>query len=226
VPWEITATYTAIGPTNATSNHWFGAPQTGGRLVPDSFPGAINFVLQGESAAGINFDFSASDPNNAGGHVAGTQLVWSSRKLFRHFGSTLDSITIGTQGNWHLDACTLYDVASGSSNGFHWQGDDSPFQGLAPGLDSVFILDVFKMYFMYRPRGKTGSDSTSIWVPLGKLTWYWTATLRNAGYPDSNAWNLLAFNRDAAQITAGGKDFPEWSNVHFPNDSCPAIPAP
>jgi hypothetical protein len=220
VPWTENINYTAIGPTSATSLHWFAVGD--GKFAWDTQHNILKYYLEGVNDGGMNYDFVAADPNNAGGHVAGTQLAKSHRKAWYLGGNVW---TGGTNNEWLLDGCTLYDTARGAAGAFHWQSRDSPGQGLLEVLDSVFIADTFRMYFMYRPRGRSASDSTSIWVPLQKLTWWYNAKLINDSASVLKHWWSVSGSVSKGSDTSTTKEFPEWNGIE-PSGDCPPLPAP
>jgi hypothetical protein len=78
---------------------------------------------------------------------------------------------------------------------------------------------------MYRPRGRSASDSTSIWVPLQKLTWWYNAKLINDSASVLKHWWSVSGSVSKGSDTSTTKEFPEWNGIE-PSGDCPPIPAP
>lgn len=176
------------------------------------------------TAPGISFQLTATAPPGDSGYVAGTQLV-NSRTT-----STPPSSVNTTGGAYWLDACPLYDNYQtgiggppGTGSQFLWQSQDSPNAGLSSAFDIVSAADSLRMYFMYRPKG-----AESIWVPIGRLDWFWQGTASRTGNPlvnhgwtgPTNAANSINPAGAAASV------FPEWPQT-FPSEgtSCPTLPS-
>jgi hypothetical protein len=219
-----TITLTAKGPTlnSMGRNAVVGPPDL--MWFPDS---SRWFVGWGDPASpsapatpGIHFTFSANNPDGVTGYVAGTQLVVGRRVKYG-----ADSFT--TNGVKWLDQCTLF--APASSN-FAWEGDDFPLVEL--NGDSVTVHDVWTTYFMYRPPGENAGDSTSIWVPIGKVTWFWMYKAERIDTGNTHPyWQFKPGTADATGNNSGSptQEFPEWPGVvgaSVINKPCPSIPAP
>jgi hypothetical protein len=85
---------------------------------------------------------------------------------------------------------------------------DAPgFQNLDTFYLKVSGTDNFETYFMFIPSGVSG---TSIWVPLKKVTWFWTgAATRNT---TTNQWSLdnnsADWSHNPTVVTTTG--YPTW----------------
>jgi hypothetical protein len=173
---------------------------------------------------GIAWTFTATAPPGDSGYVAGTQLV-NARTAF-----TPPASVPNTNGSYWLDACPLYDVAKqagggagGANKTFLWESNDSPGINLtfASAYNLVSAAATFAIYFMYRPGG-----SQSIWVPLGKLNWFWRGTASRTGNPLVNHGWLGPTDAAASAAPTGtaSSTFPQWSQVMLPDPNCPTLP--
>lgn len=221
---EATASYDAQGPTSVTltsttTPQGVAVGSTGGDT-------SRTWLTFGDpttvAASGINFTFAATAPAGDSGYVVGTQLAKVQTT------STPPGPFANTGGAFWLDRCPLYDNTQtgvsgppGANKQFLWRSNDSPGTELTPDYDLVSRADNFQMYFMYRPRGPE-----SIWVPIGKLDWFWRGTASRTGNPIINhGWTGPT---DAASSTAPGGapsvTFPQWGQVLFPGATCPTLP--
>lgn len=93
---------------------------------------------------------------------------------------------------------------------------------LLSAYNLVSAADSFQMFFMYRARGPE-----SIWVPIGRLDWFWRGTASRTGGPLNHGWTGPT---DAASSMnpsgAPSSTFPQWGQgqVLLPFPICPTLP--
>jgi hypothetical protein len=171
---------------------------------------------------GIQFQFTATAPPGDNGYVAGTQLVQKETT------SSPAGTWQNTGGSFWLDACPIYAAVQtgiagppGANHQFIWRASDSPFTELVPAFTLVTRSDIFRMHFMYRPAG-----TESIWVPIGKLDWFWNGTATRNGNPLVNhGWTGPTNSTfSASPIGSTSSDFPQWGTVLSAPEPCPTLP--
>jgi hypothetical protein len=69
------------------------------------------------------------------------------------------------------------------------------------------IFDQFKDYIMFRPNN--GNAANNIYVPLGKITWSWSAATTFSG----GAWSPATGSITRPGTPDGGYEFPQWPNI-------------
>lgn len=171
---------------------------------------------------GIQFEFTATAPPGDNGYVAGAQLIQKQTT------STPQGPWDNTNGAYWLDACPIYAAVQtglagppGTNNQFIWRASDSPQTPLTPGFTLVTRADNFQMYFMYRPAGVE-----SIWVPIGKLDWFWNGTATRNGNPLVNHGWTGPTNSSFSPSPTGSanSEFPQWQSVLPSVDPCDPLP--
>jgi hypothetical protein len=126
-------------------------------------------------------------------------------------GNTSDS----TSGQYWLDNYVFNIVASNDPNIPHnvranvvdpiLKFDDGPCFALAHFYgNTTSIVDYFKDYVMFRP--DNGNAANNIYVPLGKLTWSWSASTT---YSDGT-WSMPTFSITRPITPDVGCEFPQW----------------
>jgi hypothetical protein len=217
---EATASYNAQGPTSVVMTSTTSSVLVGpwGGDTADT-----RLAFGDPTLPGISFRFTATAPPGDSGYVGGTQLVnsWTT--------STPPSSTLTTGGAYWLDGCALYDNYQtglggppGTGSQFLWQTQDSPNAKLTPTFDLVSAGDSARMYFMYRPKG-----AESIWVPIGRLDWFWQGTASRTGNPLVNhGWTGPTNAANSASPTGAGTSvFPVWSQTFPTGAACPILPS-
>lgn len=213
-----TATYDVGGPTNVSmTSTTIAAGVAVGEVAGDTSERWLRFG-NAIDTAGIEFVFTATALPGDDGYVAGTQLV----------NVDVDSDPPAnwptTAGRYWLDQCRLYDSSQPAvGQTYRWESRDSPGVFLDPVFSEVEVDAQFEMYFMYRPSG-----STSIWVPLGQMDWFYEGTATKTGSPTNgnHGWELDDGDASVHPTGAPSSEFPEWSQAldTLPTASCPSIP--
>lgn len=205
------ASFNVDGPTNLsmTSVTASGGPSIG---PVASAPGTwLRFGIKstplGPLTAGIGWTFTASMPSGDNGHVVGTQLAKSATIRLPPRPSP------NTSGAYWLDACPTYgDATAQQGMQYQWIQEDSPAALLAAQDTLVSAADTLKMHFMYRPAGQE-----SIWVPIGRMTWFWNATARRTG-PQAADWDMVFESASVNPTGTTASEFPVWPEVFLEPD--------
>ena len=162
------------------------------QVVANSLAATIRFGRQPPS--GIEFTPSVTVPQGFSGDTQWIQLVDSTRRRRKSDGVWQRWAGAG------LDSVYPY-WASGSTN-------DSPAISFSPSSNSgltiieMTVADSFEMYLMFKPSG-----TNSIWVPLRKVSWSWSA----AGTYDGNTVTLGSSNHSTNPSGVDTTDHPAWT---------------
>ncbi len=92
--------------------------------------------------------------------------------------------------------------------------NDEPSFALAHSLiggNTTSVVDYFKDYIMFRP--KNGIENKNIYVPLGKITWAWSASTTYSG----GAWSTPTYSITRPSSPDGGYEFPLWPQTYHNN---------
>jgi hypothetical protein len=91
---------------------------------------------------------------------------------------------------------------------------DGPSFALAHSLiggNTTSIVDYFKDYVMFRP--DNGNVNNNIYVPIGKVTWSWSAATTYS----SGAWSTPTYLIVRPASPDGGYEFPLWPQIYHNN---------
>jgi hypothetical protein len=178
----------------------------------DVIDGTLSLSLGGSGGDGsMSFRVDVSSTNS--GKTDFTQLINRSAAN----GNTSDS----TSGQYWMDNTRFYLSKSSDNAAFivftnHARTlffNDGPNFALAHSVfnSNTSIVDQFKDYIMFRP--KNGNVNNNIYVPLGKITWLWSASTTYSG----GTWPPPTFSITRPSNPDGGLEFPQWPQTYHNN---------
>jgi hypothetical protein len=87
---------------------------------------------------------------------------------------------------------------------------DSPGYELATGVlgSTTSIVDDFKTYIMFRP--SAGSTAQNTYVPLGKITWSWSASSTYS----NGTWSNPGYFAPSPTAPVDTTEFPTWPDIY------------
>ncbi len=186
-----TATFNVKVPTVQAST------STGSVGITSSF-GFLEVAFGASGSPGISFSRSINVPQGFSGQTAWVNVVNpSSRQI-------VDSMGTHTKNQVGLDSRFPYSINDPDAE----STNDTPGEQLLSSYSSVSIDDKFEMWIMFRPSGQD-----SIWVPLKKVSWSWSASVTQSGGNWSLGSNAHSQNPAFQDTTA----FPVWTKNNNTN---------
>ncbi len=129
--------------------------------------------FQGQKLTGLQYDgilFKCSLESDTPGETQWVQLVQDEQKIdtFSEYGAT-------TPGEKHLDH--VYPCARNDS---FFDAPGIPFNTAnEKGYQLFRVIDDFELYIMFRPKGKTKSETEkNEWVPIKLIKWSWGGEIK------------------------------------------------
>ena len=146
------------------------------------------------------------------GRVDYTQLI----KRSAANGNTSDN----TSGQYWMDNTRFY-MSQNNNGGFpistnsaySLSFNDGPSFALAHSIfnSTTSIFDQFEDYIIFRP--KIGNENNNIYVPIGKITWSWSAATTYSG----GAWSTPTYSITRPSTPDGSNEFPQWPQTYKNN---------
>jgi hypothetical protein len=176
--------------------------------------GVLSLVLgEGDSGTGQGSMVYLVNISSAyAGRADYTQLI----KRSAANGNTSDS----TSGQYWMDNTRFY-MSQNNNGGFPINSNsiyplgfnDGPSFALAHSIfnSTTSIFDQFEDYIMFRP--KNGIENNNIYVPLGKITWSWSAATTYSG----GQWSTPTYSITGPSNPDGGFEFPQWPQTYHNN---------
>jgi len=182
----------------------------------DMVDGILSLVLgTGDNGSGAgSMSYSINVSSDYSGRTDFTQLINRSAAN----GNTSDS----TSGQYWMDNTRFYlSKTSDPSRVFPVNPNqprplsfnDGPSFALAHSLfnSTTSIFDQFEDYIVFRPNN--GNVANNIYVPLGKITWSWSAATTYSG----GVWSTPTYSVPRPSNPDGGFEFPQWLNIYKNN---------
>ncbi|HEU4713002.1 MAG TPA: hypothetical protein VFS76_15640 [Pyrinomonadaceae bacterium] len=135
-------------------------------------------------------------------------------QVYNHLNGSL-TISGNTQNvqTCGLDDVFPYPLDPGATQN-NLKTSDSPAVILPSGATAASANYHATMWLLFKP---TGVDGTSIWVPLRKVTWAWTASATFNG----TAWTISSQTNPANLQSANSHDHPTWNKNINSGQTCP-----
>ncbi|MGA2181174.1 MAG: hypothetical protein ABSH15_16525, partial [Verrucomicrobiota bacterium] len=178
----------------------------------DVIDGTLSLVLG--NAGGNGSMFYRIDVSSVySGKTDFTQLI----KRSAANGNTSDN----TSGQYWMDntrfylsqssADAIFTVLANSAKSLIF--NDGPSFALAHSIfnSTTSIFDQFEDYVMFRP--DNGNANNNIYVPLGKITWSWSAATTYSG----GVWSTPTYSITRPSSPDGGYEFPQWPQTYHNN---------
>jgi hypothetical protein len=177
-----------------------------GRLFIDRCTNPFGFLE-------LHFGMPPSFPQNYGGCLGNPGITFTRTEpsggdlQWVQLGTINDAITLndGTRKvkqTTGLDTIYPYPPSSLGPN----VADDEPGAGLSNNLAGLVIDENFTMFLMFKPSGVSGN---SIWVPLRKVNWFWSATLHRTG---NDTWEIDTNANSPSPLDENATVHPQWTS--------------
>jgi hypothetical protein len=157
--------------------------------------------------SGIGYYADVTMPSGVTGNFEWVQVIRVNQRV-RHF--TTDIKECWNQAG--LDGFYPYPTVTADMSGdSEMIAADSPGQPAYSGADYVSANDQFDTFLMFMP-----SAPNSIWVPLGRIQWYWAGTAAVNG----SSWNYVPWSSPhGSAVSTNFNYFPQWSHVVSATDN-------
>jgi len=227
-PWTD-APYSVLTPTFKSMSASTTKVQVG--IYDGTLALSYGTIASPPGSAGIYSTYVAQAPSSIGGNMAAVQLVQSNTTVLPNPNSSTTPAPYTSTGTaYWADTCILFTTDTSGNRDQNrnlkvtpgevdiYKTIDAPADFLGPQMNSIQEKDYFEDYFMYRPPG-----SSSIWVTIGKLTWFWNGLATRTGNP--NTWALTSSSSSPATVTGAiSHELPIWPQILNPSPPCATVP--